>query len=282
MKNVNNEDSQKEKPTRHRREKVVLTDEQINAVIKDFQRGLNDYDHSGRNSDNKSKPSTSAQRALKSKMSHTVEDFDVDSINLNIIGMDDDSSNTKVADVVKVNDDVSTSSDGLAEIKERVLSQKAKMDKTWPDNGTMPENDSSADKSTYATISTDMTTMAYTNIVNEVTEANDMEIEPAKEEKSEEDRETPTPPQPSAHKVSRISSKMRKATRDEFHDAYLVKTETKGGSPITIAPDILKFAYRVCSLSGDHRARPTYLINNLLRSIFKGLEADIKEWSKID
>ena len=64
--------------------------------------------------------------------------------------------------------------------------------------------------------------------------------------------------------------------------SYLIKTSTKDGSPITIAPDLIKMAYRICALSGDHKARPTYLINNLLREIFKELEPDISEWSKLD
>lgn len=114
--------------------------------------------------------------------------------------------------------------------------------------------------------------------VNEVTEASEkVEAGNCIEDKNP----SQAPSQSQSAKATRVSAKMRRASRQEFHDAYLGKTDTKGGSPITIAPDVIKTAYRICSLSGNHRARPTYLINNLLREFFKAIEADIADWSKL-
>jgi len=96
------------------------------------------------------------------------------------------------------------------------------------------------------------------------------------------EEEVSTDKKPLKKRPTRISAKMRRATLGEFHDSYLIKTSTKDGSPITIAPDLIKMAYRICALSGDHKARPTYLVNNLLREIFKEMEPDISEWSKLD
>lgn len=83
-------------------------------------------------------------------------------------------------------------------------------------------------------------------------------------------------------KATRISAKMRRASRQEFHDAYLVKTDTKGGKPITISANLIKRLYRICARSGDYRACPTYLVNNLLSEILDVIEPDTEGWADLD
>lgn len=83
-------------------------------------------------------------------------------------------------------------------------------------------------------------------------------------------------------KATRISAKMRRASRQEFHDAYLVKTDTKGGKPITISANLIKRLYRICARSGDYRACPTYLVNNLLMEILGIIEPDTEGWADLD
>lgn len=83
-------------------------------------------------------------------------------------------------------------------------------------------------------------------------------------------------------KATRISAKMRRASRQEFHDAYLVKTDTKGGKPITISANLIKRLYRICVRSGDYRACPTYLVNNLLMEILDIIEPDTEGWADLD
>ncbi len=83
-------------------------------------------------------------------------------------------------------------------------------------------------------------------------------------------------------KATRISAKMRRASRQEFHDAYLVKTDTKGGKPITISANLIKRLYRICARSGDYHACPTYLVNNLLMEILDIIESDTEGWADLD
>ncbi len=83
-------------------------------------------------------------------------------------------------------------------------------------------------------------------------------------------------------KATRISARMCRASRQEFHDAYLVKTDTKGGKPITISADLIKRLYRICARSGDYRACPTYLVNNLLMEILDVIEPDTEGWADLD
>lgn len=83
-------------------------------------------------------------------------------------------------------------------------------------------------------------------------------------------------------KATRISAKMRRASRQEFHDAYLVKTDTKGGKPITISANLIKRLYRICARSGDYRACPTYLVNNFLMEILDIIEPDTEGWAHLD
>lgn len=82
-------------------------------------------------------------------------------------------------------------------------------------------------------------------------------------------------------KATRISAKMRRASRQEFHDVYLVKTDTKGGKPITISANLIKRLYRICARSGDYRACPTYLVNNLLAEILDAIEPDTEGWADL-
>lgn len=83
-------------------------------------------------------------------------------------------------------------------------------------------------------------------------------------------------------KSTRISAKMRRASRQEFHDTYLLKTDTKGGKPITISAGLIKRLYRICARSGDYRACPTYLVNNLLMEILDIIEPDTEGWADLD
>lgn len=83
-------------------------------------------------------------------------------------------------------------------------------------------------------------------------------------------------------KTTRISAKMRRASRQEFHDAYLVKTDTKGGKPITISADLIRRLYRICARSGDYRTCPTYLVNNLLSEILDIIEPETEGWADLD
>lgn len=83
-------------------------------------------------------------------------------------------------------------------------------------------------------------------------------------------------------KATRISAKMRRASRQEFHDAYLVKTNTKGGKPITISADLIRRMYRICARSCDYRTCPTYLVNNLLSEILDIIEPETEGWADLD
>ena len=83
-------------------------------------------------------------------------------------------------------------------------------------------------------------------------------------------------------KATRVSAKMRRASRKEFHDTYLVKTDTKNGKPITIAADLVERAYRICARSSDYRTCPTYLFNNLLREVLDAIEPDTEDWGTLD
>lgn len=79
-------------------------------------------------------------------------------------------------------------------------------------------------------------------------------------------------------KSTRISGRMRRASRDEFCGTYTRKVDTKSGSPITIAPDILKMAHVICAKSGNYKSCPTYVINNILRAVFEDMADEIKSW----
>ena len=220
------------------------------------------------------KPGESYSKAIESKSSDKpMDNFDIDNINMNILGLEDEViPTTSTTDANKAIEAGTSLSDEAKAIKERMHAKQVKIDedeaKRVAAEG-MAERESDSTSAIQSALSTNATIMTEVDTVNEVCVVN-------KEEEVSTDKKSPQ------KKPTRISARMRRATLGEFHDSYLIKTSTKDGSPITIAPDLIKMAYRICALSGDHKARPTYLINNLLREIFKELEPDIAEWSKLD
>lgn len=60
------------------------------------------------------------------------------------------------------------------------------------------------------------------------------------------------------------------------------RIDTKGGKPITISANLIKRLYRICARSGDYRACPTYLVNNLLMEILDIIEPDTEGWADLD
>lgn len=127
------------------------------------------------------------------------------------------------------------------------------------------------------------TEVTDTTNVTEMTEPA-IAASPALEKRSEAEVVSSTETLPTQKKEPnkpRISAKMRLASRQEFHDTYLVKVVTKNGSPVTIASDVMKRLYRICQLSGDHRACPTYLVNNILLEVIEAIEAEAKSWGSL-
>jgi len=220
------------------------------------------------------KPGESDSKAIESKSSDKpMDNFDIDNINMNILGLEDEViPTTSTTDADKAIEAGTSLSDEAKAIKERMHAKQVKIDADEAKRVVaeeMAERESDSTSAIQSALSTNATIMTEVDTVNEVCVVN-------KEEEVSTDKKSPQ------KKPTRISARMRRATLGEFHDFYLVKTSTKDGSPITISPDLIKMAYRICALSGDHKARPTYLINNLLREIFKELEPDIAEWSKLD
>lgn len=220
------------------------------------------------------KPGKSDSNAKGSKSSDKpMDNFDIDNINMNILGLEDEviptTSTTDANKAIETN--MSLSGEAKA-IKERMHAKQVKIDEDEAKRVAaeeMVEQECNSTSTAKSALSTNATIMTEVDTVNEVTVV-DME------------EADPTDRKPLQKKSTRISAKMRRTKLADFHDSYLIKTSTKDGSPITIAPDLIKMAYRICALSGDHKARPTYLINNLLREIFKEMEPDISEWSKLD
>lgn len=220
------------------------------------------------------KPGESDSKAKESKSSDKpMDNFDIDNINMNIIGLEEEViPTTSTTDANKAIEAGTSISDEAKAIKERMHAKQVKIDEDEAKRVAaeeMAERESDSTSAIQSALSTNATIMTEVDTANEVCDVNEEETEPI-------DKKQPK------KKSTRISARMRRATLGEFHDSYLVKTSTKDGSPITISPDLIKMAYRICALSGDHKARPTYLINNLLREIFKEMEPDISEWSKLD
>lgn len=220
------------------------------------------------------KPCKSDPKAKESKSSDKpMDNFDIDNINMNILGLEDEIiPTTSTTDANKAIEAGTSLSDEAKAINERMHAKQVKIDEDEAKRVAaeeMAERESDSNSAKQSALSTNATIMTEVDTVNEESDVNEEETEPI-------DKKQPK------KKPTRISAKMRRTTLGEFHDSYLVKTSTKDGSPITIAPDLIKMAYRICALSGDHKARPTYLINNLLREIFKEMEPDISEWSKLD
>lgn len=220
------------------------------------------------------KPGKSDSKAKESKSSDKpMDNFDIDNINMNIIGLEDEViPTTSMTDANKAIEAGTSLSDDAKAIKERMHAKQVKIDKDEAKRVVteeMAERESDSTSAIQSALSTNATIMTEVDTANEVSDVNEVE-------------EVSTDKKPPIKKPTRISARMRRAKLADFHDSYLIKTSTKDGSPITISPDIIKTAYRICALSGDHKARPTYLINNLLREIFKEMEPDISEWSKLD
>lgn len=116
--------------------------------------------------------------------------------------------------------------------------------------------------------------------ITEVTRVDKVNASP-KSEVSDSNRNTPCQESTTPMKTTRISAKMRRATRSEFCEAYTGKVDTKKGKPISIAPSIMERLYRLCSLSGDHNACPTYVINNLLLEFLDAVEPEAKKWGAL-
>ena len=220
------------------------------------------------------KPGESDSKAIESKSSDKpMDNFDIDNINMNILGLEDEViPTTSTTDANKAIEAGTSLSDEAKAIKERMHAKQVKIDEDEAKRVAaeeMVERESDSTSAIQSALSTNTTIMTEVDTVNEVSGVN-------------EEEEVSTDKKPPQKRLTRISARMRRAKLADFHDFYLVKTSTKDGSPITISPDLIKMAYRICALSGDHKARPTYLINNLLREIFKELEPDIAEWSKLD
>lgn len=145
--------------------------------------------------------------------------------------------------------------------RKKVEQTKVKEDLKVPDNPPIG-TEKKADIPTNVIVATDVTEMV--TIGEADSRSKDSEVPP------------PTP------KATRVSAKMRRASRKEFHDTYLVKTDTKNGKPITIAADLVERAYRICARSGDYRTCPTYLFNNLLREVLDAIELDTEDWATLD
>ena len=220
------------------------------------------------------KPGESDSKANESKSSDKpMDNVDIDNINMNILGLEDEViPTTSTTDADKAIEAGTSLSDEAKAIKERMHAKQVKIDEDEAKRVAaeeMAECESDSTSAIQSALSTNATIMTEVDTANDVCDVNEEETEPI-------DKKQPK------KKSTRISARMRRAKLAEFHDSYLIKTSTKDGSPITISPDLIKMAYRICALSGDHKARPTYLINNLLREIFKELEPDIAEWSKLD
>ena len=79
-------------------------------------------------------------------------------------------------------------------------------------------------------------------------------------------------------KVTRVSARMRRASRDEVCAILTPKVDSKGGSPITISAEVLRLVRKIVLKSGDFRTCPTYVINNLLLVVLQDMEDEINGW----
>ena len=108
--------------------------------------------------------------------------------------------------------------------------------------------------------------------VNKVTDVTDIGQNGAKTPEPIK-RKATSPP-----RATRVSFKMREATRKGFCEDYTHKVDTKSGKPITIAPDLLERLQTLCILSGDFKSCPTYIINNLISVFLDIVEPEAKKW----
>lgn len=183
------------------------------------------------------------------------DDIDISTIDFNIIRADDPSGSKRHANLFKLPE---ADADDLAENSDKaVVATETAVTATTVDVTETVE-------STTMTKSARPVTPAETVTTDKVT---DTTHETAIGEQSAK-----------SLKSTRISGRMRRASRDEFCGTYTRKVDTKGGSPITIASDILKMAHVICAKSGNYKSCPTYVINNILRTVFEDMADEIKSW----
>ena len=127
-----------------------------------------------------------------------------------------------------------------------------------------------------------ITEVAQTTDIVEVTEATYVPKASPQEAENEPKASQPDEHSVSTAKPTRISAKMRRATRAEFCAAYTRKVDTKKGKPIAITVFNIKRLYRLCNLSGVHNTCPTYIINNLLSEFLDAMEPESKRWGDLD
>lgn len=209
------------------RERVTLSKTDVEEIIKDFCADAQPKIYR-------------SPRKTKEPAAKEQPEFDVDSINLNIIGDEDDTSSNKEISVPSDNE--VTNATDMAKVTEATDATKV--------------NESAEIPEVKSKVSTD-----------------EAAIGDASDENS---TSAPTV------KPTRISAKMRRATRAEFCAAYVGKVNTKGGKPIAILPTIMDRLYRLCNLSGDRNACPTYIINNLLSEFLDAVEPEAKKWGALD
>lgn len=200
------------------REKITLSKEAVEKIIQGF---CADAKPKAYRSSVKSKEQTVAEQP----------EFDVDSINLNIFGDEDEAPTNKKNSV---------------------------------------PSDNKVANATNVISATEATDTA--KVIDVTTEESTVEPKP----------EQADDPPASTAKPTRISAKMRRATRAEFCAAYTGKVNTKGGKPIAIVPTIMERLYRLGNLSGDRNACPTYIINNLLSEFLDAVEPEARKWGSLD
>ena len=224
--------------------------------------------------------STKVKNAEK-KYGKTADELDIDKINLNIIDMDDDDSwATSMIDAATIKADTPSALEDATGPTEKVQSLSSKSDESSAGdvepmkNGT-PDSPAPSDKVT------DMTIVTDTVIVNEMSDTCIEDVNDNLPQAAERDMSQKEAPSPSTARPTRISAKMRKATRTEFCEAYTGKFDTKKGKPISIAPSIMERLYWLCSLTGDRNACPTYVINNLLLEFLDAVEPEARKWGAL-
>ena len=206
-------------------------------------------------------------------------DFDIDNINLNIIGLEDDEQPQCNASGTQPKVEASRHE---TSIRSRLAAKMDMIDKMLSESETSEKDNGDANISNPPEQSTMLTDAAI--IVN-TTNANTMTAvsnEITEDELTKEAAPSEKAPPVSTAKPSRVSAKMRRATRAEFCAAYTGKVDTKKGKPIAITVSNMKRLHRLCSLSGVHNACPTYIINNLLSEFLDAVEPESKHWGMLD
>ncbi len=206
-------------------------------------------------------------------------DFDIDNININIIGLEDDEQPQRNASDAQPR---AEASGGVSSIRSRLASKLDMIYKMLSENETTEKdngNRAASSPSEQSTTPTDAAIIANTNKANTVTAVpNEITTDEPTKEVAPSEKDPPV----STAKPTRISAKMRRATRAEFCVAYTGKVDTKKGKPIAITASNMKRLYRLCNLSGVRNACPTYIINNLLSEFLDAVEPESKRWGELD